>query len=207
MCAGEYGGLKLTANARAALMQRLSGAPGGTGANTMPLGVPGMALPGQHSCLKLQGRSPLARVPPSIPSFRMFLATCSCSSVWQTRLSGTDDRCMRAGQQGGPVRGVAAPQMLRACCASHAGPPPMVPAGGCGDERGRASAGAGAGHPGAGLAHPHAVPAPQKHVRPRRVRRRPSPLTLLPCRPCMEYPRQIRPCQACSTPCIMTEVA
>ncbi|KAK9908927.1 hypothetical protein WJX75_004772 [Coccomyxa subellipsoidea] len=46
---GEHGGLKLTANARAALMQRLSGIAG-SGANTTPLGAPGLdalgALPG-----------------------------------------------------------------------------------------------------------------------------------------------------------------
>ena len=36
--AGEHGGLKLTANARAALMNRLAGAPGGSGANTVPVG-------------------------------------------------------------------------------------------------------------------------------------------------------------------------
>ena len=40
MLAGEHGGLKLTANARAALMQRLSGAAARPGA------VPAMALPG-----------------------------------------------------------------------------------------------------------------------------------------------------------------
>lgn len=41
---GEHGGLKLTANARAALMQRLSGAAS-SGANTTPLGAPGLGMP------------------------------------------------------------------------------------------------------------------------------------------------------------------
>lgn len=49
-CAGEHGGLKLTANARAALMQRLSGAAG-SGANTTPLGAPGLGMPGQRKSL------------------------------------------------------------------------------------------------------------------------------------------------------------
>lgn len=49
--AGEHGGLKLTANARAALMNRLAGAPGGSGANAAPVAgqgfVPaGGSLPG-----------------------------------------------------------------------------------------------------------------------------------------------------------------
>lgn len=44
--AGEHGGLKLTANARAALMQRLSGVAG-SGANTTPLGAPALGMPGQ----------------------------------------------------------------------------------------------------------------------------------------------------------------
>ena len=49
--AGEHGGLKLTANARAALMNRLAGAPGGSGANTVPVGgggpgFVGASLPG-----------------------------------------------------------------------------------------------------------------------------------------------------------------
>lgn len=47
---GEHGGLKLTANARAALMNRLAGVPGGSGANTVPVGGPGgfvgASLPG-----------------------------------------------------------------------------------------------------------------------------------------------------------------
>ncbi|KAL3132644.1 hypothetical protein ABBQ32_009168 [Trebouxia sp. C0010 RCD-2024] len=48
---GEHGGLKLTANARSALMNRLAGAPAGSGANTVPVGgsnpfVQGTGLPG-----------------------------------------------------------------------------------------------------------------------------------------------------------------
>lgn len=48
MPTGEHGGLKLTANARAALMNRLAGAPGGPPAPAAPgfVGAQGGGLPG-----------------------------------------------------------------------------------------------------------------------------------------------------------------
>lgn len=69
--ADEYGGLKLTSNARAALMSRLAGtsAPGGSGANNTPLGAPpgglnGPQIPGAVPGGVLPGSGALPGPPP-----------------------------------------------------------------------------------------------------------------------------------------------
>ena len=95
-CAGEHGGLKLTANARAALMQRLSGAAG-SGANTTPLGAPGLGMPGQRSSPAVSvscAAGSAASCPPSWPHTRQWLCLCCrCDGALAWASNGTGRHC------------------------------------------------------------------------------------------------------------------
>ena len=116
-CAGEHGGLKLTANARAALMQRLSGAPAPT--NGGLLGIPGMP-----SALRVFLGKPgeglyvsAATLDWSMREARMSSGTClktDRSSFHSSRFEEVQD--LEAYNLGGHAE-------------SLPGPPPMVPAG------------------------------------------------------------------------------
>lgn len=116
-CAGEHGGLKLTANARAALMQRLSGAPAPT--NGGLLGIPGMPS-ALRATLSKPGEG-----------LYVFAATLDWSMGEARMSSGTclkTNRTSWHNSRSGEVRDLEAYN-----CGGHAeslpGPPPMVPGG------------------------------------------------------------------------------